>query len=75
MFTHVRTCLSRQGRNVIVFDGICHYISDLECYGRCCVAVSLVHVLFRDEGKSRLSCGVREGDEGRIRVRLASDSA
>lgn len=59
-----RTCLSKQGRNVIIFDGICHYISDLVYYGRYCVAVSLVHVLFRDEGKSRLSCGDRERMRG-----------
>lgn len=29
MCTHVRTCLSRQGRNMITADGICHYILTL----------------------------------------------
>lgn len=42
-----RTCLPGQERNVIVFCGICHYISDLVCYGRDCVAVSGVHFILR----------------------------
>lgn len=42
-----RTRLSRQGRNVMLSDGICHYISDLVCYGRYCVAVSSVRFIPR----------------------------
>lgn len=69
-----RTCLLRQGRNVIVFDRICHYISDLVYYGRYCVAVSLVHVFFPRRREIEVMWWQRE-DEGWIRVRLASDSA
>lgn len=59
-----RTCLSRQDRNVIVFCGICHYVSDLVCYGRYCVAVSLVVFISRDEGEFEVVAQCQREDEG-----------
>lgn len=59
-----RTCSSRQERNVIVFYGICHYISDLVCYGGYCVAVSLVVFLSQDGGEIEVVAQCQRDDEG-----------